>query len=56
MRIRLKHHCLAKILARRPLSLNHWAQRLGINGGHLSGTGMPGAMGSQLTTRRKKCL
>lgn len=36
MRVRLKHQALADILARRSLSLNHWAKRIGIGRGHLS--------------------
>lgn len=36
MRVRIKHRRLAQLLARRPLSLNHWAQRIGVGRGHLS--------------------
>ncbi|HSR69807.1 MAG TPA: ADOP family duplicated permease [Acidobacteriota bacterium] len=36
MRIRLKHERLARELAERKLSQNRWAQRMGLDSGHLS--------------------
>jgi putative ABC transport system permease protein len=36
MRVRLKHQRLAQELARSPVTLNRWAQRLGFSSGHLS--------------------
>ena len=36
MRVRLKHERLALELARSSISLNRWAQRLGLSSGHLS--------------------
>jgi putative ABC transport system permease protein len=36
MRIRLKHHRLAELLAASRLSQNHWAIRFGLSRGHLS--------------------
>ena len=36
MRVKLKHRRLAEELARSPISLNRWAQRMGLRSGHLS--------------------
>ncbi len=36
MKIRLKHERLAQEMAKRPVTLNRWAQRLGLRSGHLS--------------------
>jgi len=36
MKVKLRHRRLAEELARRHLTLNGWAQRLGITRGHLS--------------------
>jgi predicted permease len=44
MRVRLRHDRLAEALAKRPLTLNRWAQILGVSSGHLS----------ELTTGRRR--
>ena len=36
MRVKLKHRRLAEELAKKPLTLNRWAQLLGLSSGHLS--------------------
>ncbi|MEM7586341.1 MAG: ABC transporter permease [Acidobacteriota bacterium] len=36
MRVQLKTHRLVQELAKKPISLNRWAQRLGLSSGHLS--------------------
>ena len=36
VRVKLKHRRLAETLARSPLSLNRWAQKMGLRSGHLS--------------------
>ena len=36
MRVRLNHRRLAELVARRSISLNHWAKRIGLSSGHLS--------------------
>lgn len=36
MKVRLKHQRLARELARSPLTLNRWAQKMGLSSGHLS--------------------
>ena len=44
MRVRLRHDRLAEELAKRPVTLNRWAQILGLSSGHLS----------ELTTGRRR--
>ena len=36
MRVRLRHERLAQALAESPVTLNRWAQRMGLRSGHLS--------------------